>query len=250
MPLTKVARRFGDGACECRVLHLLSLSPRERPKGEVVNRRKCPSFVLTVRPGRASPDENMDPPLDHRDDQHRKEDGIARMVVGAQAGSAVAFAELHRRFVPLVHGILLSRFPTSIADELTQECFLLAFQRLPQLREPASFGAWIAAIARRMRSSEPARQLWLEDVAEPADSSAGPEEYTDADAVLAAIRRLPPAYRETLMLRLVEGLSGPEIAAATGLGADSVRVNLHRGMQKLRESLALVPARALKGEQR
>jgi RNA polymerase sigma-70 factor (ECF subfamily) len=46
------------------------------------------------------------------------------------------------------------------------------------------------------------------------------------------------AYREPLLLRLVEGLSGAEIAAQTGLGADSVRVNLHRGLRKLRALLA------------
>ena len=56
-------------------------------------------------------------------------------------------------------------------------------------------------------------------------------------AVLAAIRRLPEAYRETLVLRLVEGLTGPEIAERTGLQPGSVRVNLHRGMQMLREAL-------------
>ena len=55
--------------------------------------------------------------------------------------------------------------------------------------------------------------------------------------MLAAIRSLPEAYRETLMLRLVEGMTGPEIAARTGLTAASVRVNLHRGMKKLRERL-------------
>jgi RNA polymerase sigma-70 factor (ECF subfamily) len=55
--------------------------------------------------------------------------------------------------------------------------------------------------------------------------------------VLAAIRRLPEAYREPLILRLVEGMTGPEIAARTGLTAGSVRVNLHRGMHMLRETL-------------
>ena len=55
--------------------------------------------------------------------------------------------------------------------------------------------------------------------------------------VLAAIRRLPEAYRETLVLRLVEGMTGPEIAERTGLTPGSVRVNLHRGMQMLREAL-------------
>jgi len=65
---------------------------------------------------------------------------------------------------------------------------------------------------------------------------------TQADAAeaaraLSAIRALPEAYRQTLMLRLVEGLSGPEIAERTGLTHGSVRVNLHRGMQLLRDAL-------------
>ncbi len=59
----------------------------------------------------------------------------------------------------------------------------------------------------------------------------------EAAAALRAIRELPEAYRETLMLRLVEGMTGPEIADRTGLTADSVRVNLHRGMKLLREKL-------------
>jgi RNA polymerase sigma-70 factor (ECF subfamily) len=59
----------------------------------------------------------------------------------------------------------------------------------------------------------------------------------EALSVLAAIRRLPEAYRETLVLRLVEGMTGPEIAGRTGLTPGSVRVNLHRGMQMLREAL-------------
>ena len=63
---------------------------------------------------------------------------------------------------------------------------------------------------------------------------------TDALAVLGVIRTLPEAYRETLVLRLVEGMTGPEIAARTGLTAASVRVNLHRGMKQLRERLGVL----------
>jgi RNA polymerase sigma-70 factor (ECF subfamily) len=59
----------------------------------------------------------------------------------------------------------------------------------------------------------------------------------EALAVLALIRTLPEAYRDTLVLRLVEGLTGPEIAERTGLTPASVRVNLHRGMKLLREKL-------------
>ena len=73
---------------------------------------------------------------------------------------------------------------------------------------------------------------------EAADAHATHEDRLDAQRSLAAIRALPEAYRETLMLRLVEGMSGPEIAQRTGLSPGSVRVNLHRGMALLRTALA------------
>jgi RNA polymerase sigma-70 factor (ECF subfamily) len=59
----------------------------------------------------------------------------------------------------------------------------------------------------------------------------------EALAILEIVRSLPEAYRETLVMRLVEGLTGPEIAERTGLTPASVRVNLHRGMKLLREKL-------------
>ena len=72
-----------------------------------------------------------------------------------------------------------------------------------------------------------------EDLSAPESSSARAE----ALAALEVIRTLPEAYRETLVLRLVEGLTGPEIADRTGLTPASVRVNLHRGMGLLRAKL-------------
>jgi RNA polymerase sigma-70 factor (ECF subfamily) len=59
----------------------------------------------------------------------------------------------------------------------------------------------------------------------------------EAAHALRVIQQLPEAYRETLVLRLVEGMTGPEIAERTGLTPDSVRVNLHRGMKALRARL-------------
>jgi RNA polymerase sigma-70 factor (ECF subfamily) len=70
---------------------------------------------------------------------------------------------------------------------------------------------------------------------------ADPRGEHDAEAVrvMELIRSLPEAYRETLSLRLVEGLTGPEIAQCTGLTHGSVRVNLHRGFQLLREKMGV-----------
>ena len=161
---------------------------------------------------------------------------IAEWVRAAQAGSPEAFGKLHRRFVALVHGVLLSRFRPAVAEELTQECFLIAFQKLPQLRDALKFGPWIAAIARRLKAQERS-ECTSEEGIDIADTRQNPESSAEAERILIAIHQLPMAYREALVLRLVEGMDGAEIAAAIGLSPESVRVNLHRGLKKLRELL-------------
>lgn len=137
--------------------------------------------------------------------------------------------------------MLLAAGPAGEANDLVQEVFLLALRSIAQLEEPERVGAWFFTIARnRARDAlrhRPRTRAIANDV-EPAAREADEGEPEDARAALAAIRSLPDAYRETLMLRLVEGLTGPEIADKTGLTHGSVRVNLHRGMKLLRERLA------------
>lgn len=159
-------------------------------------------------------------------------------VGAARLGSQRAYADLYRRFAPLVHSILLGRCRRALAEELTQESFSIAFSRLHQLKEPEKFGAWIATIARRIKVVEPI-EIGADALAELPSKLATPEQNLDVEKVLQALMTLPEAYRETMILRLVEGLSGPEISDLTGLTHDSVRVNLHRGMEKLRERLAI-----------
>ena len=66
------------------------------------------------------------------------------------------------------------------------------------------------------------------------DRGATAPPVAEAREALQVIAQLPEAYRETLVMRLVAGMSGKEIAARTGLTERSVRVNLHRGMKKIR----------------
>lgn len=160
---------------------------------------------------------------------------VAELVAAARAGDRSAYGRLFDRFAPMVHGLLLARVPRADVDDLLQDVFLQAMRRLSSLRSPEAFAGWLAAIARNR-----ARDHWRrgEDHVElPPDLAGAPHPEGEALAVLATIRGLPEAYRETLVLRLVEGMTGPEIAERTGLTAGSVRVNLHRGMQLLREAL-------------
>ncbi len=146
--------------------------------------------------------------------------------------------------------MLLARLPgRDDADEVMQEVFVHAWNRLDSLREPAAFGAWIAAIARRRavdfhRAAPPpseSLEVRPDGSRGPASAAANPLVIAAARQALAAIQDLPEAYRETLVLRLVEGCSGPEIAALTGLTPASVRVNLHRGFALLRARLGVEP---------
>lgn len=157
----------------------------------------------------------------------------------ARDGDREAFGQLHDRYAPMVHGILLARVPRSEVPDLLQDVFLQALRRLDGLREVTAFGAWLARIARN-RATDYHRKRRDRDE-EPLNERLAVSHEADYEAirVLNVIRALPEAYRETLMLRLVEGMSGPEIAARTGLTPGSVRVNLHRGIKLLRERLGM-----------
>ncbi|MGI8671444.1 MAG: sigma-70 family RNA polymerase sigma factor [Luteitalea sp.] len=207
----------------------------------------------------------------------------AALVIAARAGDRSAFDELYRRYVRMVHGVLLGRSTRDDVDDLVQDVFLTAWRRLSTLREPAAIGGWLHAIARHALVDHVRQHrdhVALPD--DPPDKSggyatsasdgyatsvsggypvasggyatsasggsprasgggwrpSGPDtDRLEADRALAVIRQLPEAYRETLLLRLVEGMNGPEIAARTGLTPDSGRVNLCRGMKLLRSRL-------------
>ncbi len=163
----------------------------------------------------------------------------AALVRAAALGDREAFGNLYRRFARAVHGTLLSRLPPADADDAVQEVFLHAMSRLSDLRDPNAFGGWICAIARRRAADYYRRLIEHEELPEDAVAISNTSVRAQVNEVLSAIRSLPEAYRETLVLRLVEGLSGPEIAGVTGLTPDSVRVNLHRGFHLLREKLGV-----------
>jgi len=166
------------------------------------------------------------------------------LVDAARRGDRAAFGRLYDRYARLVHGVLLARVPLDEVDDLVQDVFMTALRRLSTLRETGSFGAWLVAIARNRANDFHRHSLPedpLRDEASDQDSagvSARGDPEAQAGAILKAIRGLSETYRETLILRLVEGMTGPEIAARTGMTHGSVRVNLHRGMQQLRAKLS------------
>jgi|JI10StandDraft_1071094.scaffolds.fasta_scaffold06397_14 RNA polymerase sigma-70 factor (ECF subfamily) len=160
---------------------------------------------------------------------------VAELVIAARGGSPVAFTSLYQRFHRAVHAVALARVAFGDAGDVVQDVFADAWQKLPSLREPAAFAGWLMTMARH-RAIDVARRRRPVDAA-TVEASVGPTPRAEAQAALAAIRALPETYRETLIMRLVEGLSGPEIAERTGMTPDSVRVHLSRGLKLLRQRL-------------
>ena len=161
----------------------------------------------------------------------------ATLVRAARSGDRVAFGTLYQQYGRLVHGILLAYVSYQEAEDLMQDVFVKALERLRELREPEAFRAWLLAIARRIATDHQRGKMPTAEPAQPLAAAKNARPDDEAFAVLDTIQRLPECYRETLILRLVEGMTGPEIAERTGLTADSVRVNLCRGMKLLRARL-------------
>src|SRR4051812_36503042 len=127
----------------------------------------------------------------------------ADLVRAALAGDVASFEQLYVKYVPVVHAILLGRLPRADCDDVAQNVFIAAYTKLQSLREPAAFAGWIARSARN--AAEDHRRTMKETVEIDAAYATHETQSDDAEAAQAldAIRALPEAYRETLILRLV-----------------------------------------------
>lgn len=175
----------------------------------------------------------------------------AELVAAAQAGDPRAAEALFARYEAPVYRVALRmcRDPED-AKEVLQETLLAAARTLGEFRGDAAVGTWLHAIARsfaiklrRKRGRTPSAAG--EDEAEVAslpDPAALPDERAADHEVGAALQRaiaaLTPPYRDVLVLRDVEGLTAPEVAAALGIGVDAVKSRLHRARVAVRDELA------------
>jgi RNA polymerase sigma-70 factor (ECF subfamily) len=162
----------------------------------------------------------------------------AALVRSAQAGDRAAFGKLYQQYARMIHGILLASVSYTDAEDLMQDVFVRAMEQVGALRDVAAFGAWLGVIARRAALDHHRRVQPMSSLVDAIPGGDRPDGV--AFEVLDTIRQLPEAYREALILRLVEGMTGKEIALRTGLTEASVRVNLCRGMKMLREKSGMV----------
>lgn len=175
----------------------------------------------------------------HRADGDAAPSDVATLVSAARDGDRGAFGTLYERYARFVHGVLVANADRQEVPDLLQDVFFRALRQLHTLRDPAAFGGWLATMARneaRMRHRSARDTVELTD-AMPATEASRTDDALCMDDVLGALHALPERYREPLTLRLVEQMSGEEIAAKLGLTHGTVRVYLHHGLRLLREQL-------------
>jgi len=179
-----------------------------------------------------------------------------RLVRQAQGGDKAAFTELFTRYESRIFGYVYRMVgDRAWAEDIAQEAFIRAHQKLGRLGPPYDFKSWVYRIAgnvaidelRRRRQEVPLPDWDAGEATapEPADQhrEGDPEQQAELADVRAsvwrALHQLPDSYRQVLLLRELEGLSYSEIAAAAAISLDNVRVTLHRARLQFRELYGL-----------
>jgi len=167
-----------------------------------------------------------------------------RLVARAQAGEMEAFEQLYRENVGRVYALCYRMAGEAVlAEELAQDVFVRAWQKLGSFRGESAFSSWlypltvnVALSERRARRRRTGRVMATDDLT-PFDKPSrfqGPETGFDLERALA---ELPPGARAVFVLHDVEGYKHEEIAALTGVAAGTSKAQLHRARLLLREAL-------------
>jgi RNA polymerase sigma-70 factor, ECF subfamily len=203
----------------------------------------------------------MDGTTDGRDD--------AELVAAVVAGDREAFGPLLLRWQASVLRLCRRLLgPGHEAEDVAQEAAVQAFIGLPRLQDPARFGAWLHAIAANLaRMALRRRRLVALDALPPdapvvlrlGDAGPTPEDAWASreahEAIMAALRALPPATRDAVIGFYLQGYSYAELADLLGAPKSAVRGRLYHGRRQLRQALrpvadaVLTPARARREEQ-
>jgi len=170
--------------------------------------------------------------------------GVEDEVARAQAGDLQAFEAIYRKQAGRVYAICLrmSADPAR-AEDLTQESFVRAWEKLGSFRGDSPFEAWLRRLTINVVLSEHrrsgrrrSRETRTDDVVRFPDG-AQPARTGRAIDLESAVSRLPDGARKVFVLHDVEGYRHDEIARLLGVATGTSKTQLHRARRLLREAL-------------
>jgi RNA polymerase sigma-70 factor (ECF subfamily) len=177
---------------------------------------------------------------------------LHELVTAALEGDRTAQGELVERYQGMVMSIALKRLGNyAEAQELCQEVFVKAIDRLHQLEEPAAFGGWLRAITVRMAINRQVRRpptvsaepqtlaATYADGLSPLDEAVRVEQMAQVRSGLA---RLGAMDRDTLVAFYLRGESLIEMSEATGAPVGTIKRRLHVARKRLAAELETLQA--------
>ncbi len=171
----------------------------------------------------------------------------APLIDAARSGDRRAFEALYRLHVGRVYALCL-RLTAHVetAEELTQEAFIRAWQRLASFRGDSAFGTWLHTLTVNVvLDQRRAQRPWFQRLASIDDAQIAaleqhsPPSHADRHDLESAIRALPPGARTVFVLHDVEGWQHDEIASRGGIAVGTSKAHLHRARQLLKEWLSI-----------
>ncbi len=170
----------------------------------------------------------------------------------AATGERRAFGELVRRHGSAVRGVLRRMGAQGAeADDVAQDAFLTAFERIQEFRGEGTFAGWVKKIAARLYLRRLQRDRRLGAMtAEAVEAAEDEAPRGDADAAIdleGALLALNPTERLCVTTCFGAGLSHSEAAEALNLPLGTVKSHVKRGLEKLRTRLAPDDGAALEG---
>jgi RNA polymerase sigma-70 factor (ECF subfamily) len=177
---------------------------------------------------------------------------VTQLVRAAQAGRREAFGQLFERFERRVFAIALRRLGNyNEAQELCQDVFVQAMQKIGQLREPECFASWLRSITHRMAINRAVRRSPVAWTAPETLAAACVENETPLTALLAGERklqlraglaRLRDLDRQTLEAFYVKGQSLTEMSAAFDAPLGTIKRRLHVARKRLAKQMEALVA--------
>ena len=177
------------------------------------------------------------------------EEELVNLVVAAQEGDRAAFGQLSVRYERMVYSIALARLGNyAEAQELCQEVFMHALEKIDQLREPQCFGGWLRSMAQRMAINRAMRRKPVTAQSDSLDGSAV-ERHTPLDRALASerqrhvragLKRLKSMDRDTLVAFYMNGQSLLEMSDRFDSPVGTIKRRLHVARKRLAKELAAI----------
>jgi RNA polymerase sigma-70 factor, ECF subfamily len=173
---------------------------------------------------------------------------LVDLVRAAQDGERAAFGELCVRFERMVYSIALNRLGNHAeSQELCQEVFMHALEKIEQLREPECFGGWLRSMAQRMAINRAVRRQPITTAEADTLEGSAVERYTPLDRALAGerqrhvragLKRLKMMDRETLVAFYVKGRSLVEMSDQFDSPVGTIKRRLHVARKRLAKELS------------